>query len=67
MNSFLDMIDLSFLVSKSAYLSPNSRQFRFYGHLKIGRLSEKWTKNQAKIQCFDYEFDKNNFQIATPP
>ena len=67
MNSFLDMIDLSFLVSKSAYLSPNSRKLRFYGHLKVGCLSEKWTKNQTKIQCFDHEFDKNNLQIATPP
>ena len=42
---FTYVIDLPFLLSKSAHLSPNSRQFRFYGHLKVGRWSEKWTKN----------------------
>ena len=42
---FTYVIDLPFLVSKSAHLSPNSRRFRFYGHLKVGRRSEKWTKN----------------------
>ena len=34
---FTYVIELSFLVSKSAHLSPNSRRFRFYGHLKVGR------------------------------
>ena len=31
------VIELSFLVSKSAHLSPNFRRFRFYGHLRVGR------------------------------
>ena len=64
---FTYVIDLFFLVSKSAHLSPNSRRFRFYGHLKVGRRSEKWTKNRLKIQCFDQDFEKNDLQIATPP
>ena len=64
---FTYVIDLPFLVSKSAHLSPNSRRFRFYGHLKVGRRSEKWTKNRLKIQCFDQDFEKNDLQIATPP
>ena len=42
---FTYVIELSFLVSKSAHLSPNSRRFRFYRHLKVGRRSEKWPKN----------------------
>ena len=40
---FTYVIDLPFLVSKSAHLSPNSRWFRFYGHLKVGRRSEKYS------------------------
>ena len=40
---FTYVIDLPFLVSKSAHLSPNSRRFRFYGHLKVGRRSEKYS------------------------
>ena len=42
---FTYVVELSFLVSKSAHLSPNSRRFRFYRHLKVGRRSEKWPKN----------------------
>ena len=56
---FTYVIELSFLVSKSAHLSPNSRRFRFYRHLKVSRRSEKWPKNRAKIQCFDQDFEKN--------
>ena len=64
---FTYVVELSFLVSKSAHLSPNSRRFRFYRHLKVGRRSEKWPKNRTKIQCFDQDFEKNDLQIATPP
>ena len=32
-------------LSKSANLSLNSRRFRFYRHLKVGRRSENWPKN----------------------
>ena len=53
-----------FLVSKSSHLSPNSRRFRFYGHLKVGCQSEKWTKNLTKIQCFDQDFQRNDLQNA---
>ena len=42
---FLYVVELSFLVSKSAYLSPNSCWFRFYRHLKVGR----WSENGLKI------------------
>ena len=63
---FLYVVELSFLVSKSAHLSPNSRRFRFYRHLKVGRRSEKWPKNRTKIQCFDQDFEKKDLQIATP-
>ena len=38
---FTYVLDLSFLVSKSVHLSPNSSQFRFYGHLKVGSQSKK--------------------------
>ena len=42
---FTYVVELPFLVSKSAHLSSNSRRFRFYRHLKVGRRSEKWPKN----------------------
>ena len=59
---FKYVVELSFLVSKSAHLSPNSRRFRFYRHLKVGRRSEKWPKNRTKIQCFDQDFEKKTFK-----
>ena len=36
----------------------NSRRFRFYMHLKVGRWNKKWPKNRTKIQCYDQEFEK---------
>ena len=42
---FTYVVELSFLVSKSAHLSSNSRRFRFYRRLKVGRRSEKWPEN----------------------
>ena len=40
---------LHFYISKSAHLSPNLHQLRFYGHLKFG-CGAKIGVKQAKIQ-----------------
>ena len=37
---YIYVVELSFLVSKSAHLPPNSRWFRFFGRLKVGRRSK---------------------------
>ena len=46
------VIELSFLVSKSAHLSPNSRRFRFYGHLKVGRQNLRRQKYRVLTRDF---------------
>ena len=44
---FSYVVELSFLISKSAHLFPNSGWFR---------------KNWTKIQCFDHDFEKKTFK-----
>ena len=63
---FIYVIDLPFLVSKSAHLSPNSRRFRFYGHLKVGRRSKKWTKNPGQNTVFLSDFQAIFFSDGRP-
>ena len=60
--NFTYVIDLSFLVSKSAHWLFNSRRHRFSRHLNVGHGSEKWPKNQTKILRFDQEFEKTTFK-----
>ena len=49
---FTYVIELSFLVSKSAHLSHNSRWFIFYGHLKVGSRNISWCKKRGKNTGF---------------
>ena len=56
---FAYVIDLSLLVSKSAYLPPNLRWFRFYGHMKVFTVGAKIEVKRVKNQGFHQDFNKD--------
>ena len=52
-------VELSFLVSKSAHLSYNSRRLIFNGYLRVGCKIKNWDNKWAKIKNLLNLFNKS--------